>query len=399
MGKLKDLSGFEKIDLLRDMHRSMMTDKSWIVYETLYTNGLLPRLKYHDHHCMFHSFLKNPKRYRDQMHKVWTWMEECGYKPSLNLYKDMISACVAWRDLGLATKLKNEMLAKGMDVPEEAYHDLLQLHVLTPGLKTSIDGIAIWKEEIMANPNVIRSLSCFYRALELFGQTKDVAGIQETYKAAMLEYTESLDTTAKESPPVHSKLENARMSALVNSKAYAEVLGLYTEYRKAGGMLSPDSFSLGPASDTFNILFKMCYQSRDLALALQLWKDMRDLHLPVNIVTYGRLVSLMGMYGKSSQVESLFEAGVRDLALEPTSNRYRQFQTSLLEAYCHLENRIKAEALFKELSDHGKPLKFTVKMMAQLYEELGDDLARTSILQEHAIWHSSASVEAISSLN
>ena len=380
LDKLSTLTGYEKIELLRDMHRANMAEKSLIVYQTLYTNGLLPRLKYHDHHCMFHVLMKDPKKYHQDIKKVWAWMTECRYRPSLNLYKDLIACTVVWRDLDLGLDLFKTMKSKGMHAPEEVYRDLLQLHVVSSGTKSTLDGIALWNE-LAADSSLKPSLMSFCRAMELYGQVQDLQGIETVYTRAQTEISK------EPSPRMH--IENSYLSALVKSNANDKVQELYKTWTAPGNMLAEDSFSHRAALDSYNILLKMCHSSRNLPLALAYLKDMEVRHLPLDTIMYGRLISLLGSHGKLLQAKALFDQAVVKLKVEPRSSRHMKLQTSLLEVLCSNNECSGAETLFESMTSTGsKILKSSVKQMLDMYHRLNAPEKALALQKRHEIQES-----------
>ena len=349
MNKLGDLTGFEKIQLLRDMHRAQMAEKSWLVYLKIQENDLLPRLKYHDHHCMFHALLQDQKRYQKEIELVWRWMQTCQYRPSQTMYEDMIACCVIWRDLETAKDLLQSMKAKKMNVSEKVHQDLLHLYALMPGSSFSLEGIDFWKD-MLAVPGLRPSLNSFCRALELYAQVEDIQGIEKTFDRAVS--TLSVDEKAEFEIKILPKLQVSYLSSLVKAKAYVKVDELIDSGNMISQSLQEKEKNYKQLSDIYNIILKMHHQRSDLKAAAETWKHMRDANIRPNVIHYGRMLSLLGQHKKDQEAKELFSTAVDDLGMKDDvkSKKYKQLEIALLEVYCNSENKVAAQSLYEHIT-------------------------------------------------
>ncbi|KAJ3302645.1 hypothetical protein HDU76_005489 [Blyttiomyces sp. JEL0837] len=127
LSKIRFLAGWEKIDLLRQFQAAHLTHESLHVYKILSKNKLLDRLKYLDHHEMFHLLLHDPLRYREGLLLVWKGFEECGLVKSDHLYGLMLFCCLKWGDRGLAREIWESCVKEGIKIGVDGYNHLLRL--------------------------------------------------------------------------------------------------------------------------------------------------------------------------------------------------------------------------------------------------------------------------------
>ncbi|KAJ3410623.1 hypothetical protein HDV05_003544 [Chytridiales sp. JEL 0842] len=125
--KIRFLAGWEKIDLLRQFHAAGLPNESMFVYLTLKKNGLMPRLKYLDHHNMFRLMISNPVRNYKYITMIWDEFHSNGFLRTANAYAAMIVCIVRWGNRRLGRKVYNELKADKLDVPIHTYNHLIKL--------------------------------------------------------------------------------------------------------------------------------------------------------------------------------------------------------------------------------------------------------------------------------
>ena len=216
--KLPSLTGFEKIELLRDMHQCRMTSESFKVYDTCYKNDLIDRLKYIDHHNMFHLLIKEPKKYKNNILQVWQLMQ-VHYKPSVHLYQEMIRCCQTWNDLQLASQLIERLKEQKLTPTTAILNSILKLS--SSSIQSTQDALKYYDEiKDVVQPDWIT----FCRLMELQALIYNPPACHRLYSTAMRTCIPSWRGGLKKKPlkmhqqAIVDQLTMSYLSALVNSR-------------------------------------------------------------------------------------------------------------------------------------------------------------------------------------
>jgi pentatricopeptide repeat protein len=118
--------------------------------------------------------------------------------------------------------------------------------------------------------------------------------------------------------------------------------------------------------DTFNILIKAAYDTKQLDQGLDILKEMQSRFIDLDVIQTGRLMNLFGFYKKVKEAQELFEDTLKN---QHSLKKQHQLKCSLLQVYCANQEVEKAQKLFKEIENSGyKLLNCVAQSMKQMSE-------------------------------
>ncbi|KAI8911401.1 hypothetical protein DFJ77DRAFT_469870 [Powellomyces hirtus] len=345
LDRIRSLSGFEKIELYRDFLRAKQVEDAVYVYTILKENELVARLKYQDYHELFHLLLTNASTYRNVMLDAISNMRRFGYSPTPSMLTILIKCCAKWRNLELARRAYDEMREKSIFVDVLAYNALLELYAVSQGATQLQRGAELWRD--MVDRDVERNLETSIKAMEIFGRLNQVDMVKQIYSDAMEDLASNRPSPKHTSAPSKPTLDNAYLSALVSAGAYAEAKGFFQTFSEPGGLLAGEGLKAPKALvNTFNILLKMCVAQKDAQAAAVYWDQLTRRGLQPNVVTYGRMISILGTAGKLDSAQELFELAQERLPAKPGSKKLMLLRASLLAAYAQASDAKAARPIF-----------------------------------------------------
>ncbi|KND01497.1 pentatricopeptide repeat domain-containing protein [Spizellomyces punctatus DAOM BR117] len=387
LDRLRHLSGWEKIELLRDLLKTKQPEEAVRVYTVLKENDLVARLKYQDYHELFHLLLADSLLYRDVILDVLSNLRRFGYSPSPLMFTALLQCCTKWRDLELASRAYEEMLERKLPVTVEAYNALLELHGMPRGIGQLQRGAELWRD--MLHRGVRPNLESYLRALEIFGRLGQLETIKTMYQTALdnldlRDLTKGSEGRAQNLRKEHIghdpklQLDNAFLSALVNAEAFGEAQKFFGSYLEPGGALAGEgNRSSRHLLRTYTILLKMCVGKNDPSTADYYWKELHQRGFRPNVVMYGQMITIHGRAGNLQRAREMFETAQERLSATPGSGKLMKLRTSLLIAYTNASEVAEAEALFeairRDCQEKGKPvLRSAVQGMIKMYLDVKD---------------------------
>ncbi|KAJ3163981.1 hypothetical protein HDU88_006150 [Geranomyces variabilis] len=359
LDRIRALSGWEKLELMRDFLQHKQVEDAVYTYTILKENELVARLKYQEYHDLFHLLLTNPNTYRNVMLDVLSNIRRFGYSPTPSMLATLIKCCVKWRDLELAGRAFEELKEKDLGIEVDAYNSMLELYAGAHGTAQLQRGADLWRE--MVDCGAERNQETSIRAMEIFARLHQVETVKEIYSDLISDLAQNRPSPRHTSAPSQQTLDNAYLSALVTSGAYEDAKAFFQTFSRPGGILAGEGLkSPKHLAKTFNILLKMCAAQGDASLAAVYWKQLTLRGLQPDVVLYGRMISILGNAGKPETARELFDLAVERLPASPGSKKLMQLRCSLLAAYADAGDLPAASKLFEELRSEcaasGKPM-------------------------------------------
>ncbi|KAJ3149294.1 hypothetical protein HDU86_007017 [Geranomyces michiganensis] len=371
LDRVRALSGWEKLELMRDFLQHKQVEDAVYTYTILKENELVARLKYQEYHDLFHLLLTNPNTYRNVILDVLSNIRRFGYTPTPSMLATLIKCCVKWRDLELANRAFEELKERDLGIEVDAYNSMLELFAGAHGTAQLQRGADLWRE--MVEMGAERNQETSIRAMEIFARLKQVETVKEIYTDLVSDLAQNRPSSRKTSAPSQQTLDNAYLSALVTGGAYEDAKVFFQTFTRPGGILAGEGLkSPKHLAKTFNILLKMCAAQGDAPLAAVYWKQLTLRGLQPDVVMYGRMIGILGSAGKSETAKELLDLAVERLPAAPGSKRFMQLRCSLLAAYANADDVSAARKVFEELrSDcaaNGRPmLRSAVASMINAY--------------------------------
>ncbi|KAJ3022318.1 hypothetical protein HKX48_006505 [Thoreauomyces humboldtii] len=353
LDRIRSLSGFEKLELLRDFLQAKQVEDAVYVYTVLKENELVARLKYQDYHHLFHLLLADPVTYRDVMLDALSNLRRFGYSPTTSLLTSLLTCCVKWRDLDLAERAYAEMRERKLHVDVTAYNALLGLYASgsKSGVKTQLQrGADLWRD--MRAEHAPVNLESRIKAMDILGRLARVDALSALHKEAVTDLLSNRPSPGPlKSTPPRLALDNAYLASLVAASAHDHARA-YFDARFAPAWLSGEGLAFSKAlQDTFNILMKSCVATRNADEAERHWSQFVSRGLRPDVISYGRLILLSGVTGRTDRARELFEEARERCpgADKEGGKKLMQLRCSLLQAYAEAGNVTLARKVFEEV--------------------------------------------------
>lgn len=373
---IKNLRGFEKIDLFRDYARTVDSENALKVYMIMKENDLLPRLTYVDHHKMFHLLLKDKAIYRKEICDVWNWLKENRYYPSEGLYKEMFLCFKHWNDLHGATALYGEMLSSKVKIDLEIHKIMLMLYTMSKDTRNHLEGIKLWNT--IGADRFKPAIAPF--ALELFGKIKDVNSATDLFEA--------MQPAMKKGEFHYLKHQSIYLAALIHAEAYDKAIEFYEKNFRINSWTTASTHPTQIYKSVYNTMMKLCYRTLDLSLADQILEDVENDGLITNDQMNSRYLVILGVKKGIPEAEEFYNQKVLEV---DSKRRLFTFKLGLLEVYCIRLERQKAEKIAAEIDM--QPFKlFSMNFLEKMYHGLCDSEAAermAKLIENYKEWDKS----------
>jgi pentatricopeptide repeat protein len=364
--KIKNLRGYEKIELFRDYARTVDTENAFKVYKIMKDNDLLVRLTYIDHHKMFHLLLRDKLKYKQDIIDVWNWLKSNEYYPSVGLYKDMFTCYKTWRDMHGAKELYKEMVSNNLQIVPEIHEIMLSFYANHKSRINHLEGIRLWNDikDTKLNPKLVGI------AMELFGKLKMTVAAHDLFEQMRHKFPKE---------GIHRlRLEALYLGALIHAEEYKSALAFYEKTFQNVSWIEGSKNPSQIYKTVYQIMMKLCYKTGNLELAEKLLEEMDSHGLFLNHAIKCRFLVICGVKRDVKEAEDLFNSQTVDLDSRKVLSTYR---LALLEVYTTRLERAKAEKLAQLFTI--SPFDFLAKLfMEKMYRNLGDiaEAERMSLL-------------------
>jgi tetratricopeptide (TPR) repeat protein len=343
LNKLRTLSGGEKIELLRDYLNTKQTKEALYVYNTIIENGFANRLKYHDHHCLFHMCLRDVNEWKQGILQIHHQLQLHRYEPTENYLNEYLICCTKWGNAEASMEALNAIKEAKCQVLISSWDHLLNLYLEKQEQSMWEKGVELWKQLKASVPVCRPSRRTYLHAMALYIKLGDTPEVLNTYYEAeenlsrlAMEHEDKSNCTELESEQwklnQHTVYAAQVMDHLVDTGKFAEAHDLYSELYPL--LISAQSRKLKYGLNLYHILLKMLQRMKletDEKLN-QYWEQMKDLDLEPDHLLYSRKLSLLR---NLPDIEETYRLALTSLPLKPGSSKRQAIDSSFLLSMCH----------------------------------------------------------------
>jgi tetratricopeptide (TPR) repeat protein len=342
LNKLRTLSGGEKIELLRDYLNTKQTKEALHVYNTIIENGFSNRLKYHDHHCLFHMCLRDVHEWKNGILQIHHQLQLHGYEPTENYLNEYLVCCTKWGNVEASMEALDAIRDAKCQVLISSWDHLLGLCLSMENAPMWEKGVELWQQLISAIPVSRPSRRTYLHVMALHMKLGNTSQALDTYYEAeenlsrlAMEYEDKAKCSEAES--MHWKINQhiifaaSIMDHLVEVGKFSEAHDLYAEVYPL--LISSQSKKLKHAVNLYHILLKMLERApTDSMEKLNLyWEQMMDLQLEPDHLLYSRKLSLLR---DLTDIEETYRLALTSLTLRPGTSKRQALDSSYLLSMC-----------------------------------------------------------------
>ncbi|KAI9105481.1 hypothetical protein DFS34DRAFT_599615 [Phlyctochytrium arcticum] len=382
--RLKNLSGWEKIDLLRSVIKNHQAEEAVLVFQRLKDVQLISRLKYQDYHELLHTFLSAPDQYEKVIEETLFFLQQYGYVLSPNLSAALIVGCAKSSNLALATQLLQERKDRDLPMTLEICKSMLNLFLEHEGVIQHRQGIEFWNEVLKSS--VHPDQSSYIAAMQLYGKLGQVEEILATSQTALHRIRED-DASPTVRDVQEARVRNGLLSGLLSSGERSKALDVIKAATQELPQGEINKSLLRELSATFALGFKVCSALKDLESAEQLWSALKQSSIPPTVIHYGRMIAMYGYANNVDMARTLFKDAQDSLNLKPMSKSLMKLRVALLSAFISSKQDDAAELVYSKIQETcsilGKPmLKSVIEQMAFRMVDAGRSSEALKLIQD-----------------
>lgn len=332
--KLRQLSGSEKMDLLRDYIATKSPEEAIHVYQTLVENGISNRLNYKDHHNLFRLLLKDIVKYRTGIALIRSQMREHNHAPTEYFLNEYTVCCALWGNMEASLASLQELLDADLVVQLNTWNCMFQYYNSQKEVQKWQEGIALWLKLGAVVPIVRPNGSIYLRVMDLYTKLMDLAAVERVY----VETEENIsrlhalhcrrmekDEDSEWMQNLSIRFFNARLGAMTSLGQEVEAIEQYKEFRNEGRVIGKD------APTTFYIMLKV---AKNVEEGGNYWKDMETLHIEADYLHYSRMI---GLTENVARVKELYRLAATTLKLKIGGSKRKALDSSFMSALIKLD--------------------------------------------------------------
>lgn len=389
LNNVKSLSGSEKILLLRDLIATKSHSAAINVWNLIIKNSLSNQLiyryfhiDYSDYHCLLHMLITNPIKYKEELIQLNEQIRLNLFLPSENLLNEFLKCAVKWKDVSRSIETFNEIKTSKLLLETDSCADLLGLLSKSTNIEIASKGFEVWDYFTSQRARKKPSRAIYLRLFDLYARVQDEPAVSKLYETSVDEVIrlnrERANTLDKKfGIETRLKFLNAYMAVLVQYGSFLKALELFDEFR------SSKYFSkvagLSSLKDTFRILFKICASLKHPDLADDFYKLTRDLAVDLDIVMFGRLISIPRL--TSEETFEYLQTAIIRLQIQPSTKHFISIYESAIKS---LSSKYPLEAFkcFETIRSGANTLKMHRITYLELLENLKEYEKEFSIVSD-----------------